>query len=69
MAEQGERVCIGCGDSDEMARLERCSICLKTFCPDCAYRASGRRFCSTECAREFFYGDQDDDEDGDDDDE
>jgi hypothetical protein len=63
-----ERRCIGCGDTEEMARLERCVACGRYFCPDCAYRATGRRFCTGECARTFFYGETDDDEDTDPDD-
>jgi hypothetical protein len=58
-----ERRCIGCGDSEETARLEHCIACGRDFCPDCAYRAAGRRYCSPKCARDFFYGDSDDDED------
>jgi hypothetical protein len=58
--------CTACGDSDEMARLEKCPVCGKLFCPDCAYRATGRRFCNPDCARTYFYGDIDD-EDPDDD--
>ena len=58
-----ERKCCGCGETEETARLERCATCGKDFCPECAYRATGRRFCSTECARAFFYGEDDDDED------
>ena len=46
-----------------MARLERCPICAKYFCSDCAVRGAGRRFCSPDCARNyFFHGDEDDDE-------
>ena len=63
MSTVGEPRCIGCGDTEETARLERCVACGKTFCPDCAYKATGRRFCSSNCAREFFYGEADDDED------
>jgi hypothetical protein len=63
MSSLEERKCVGCGDTDETARLEKCPVCGKTFCPDCAYRATGRRFCTTECARTFFYGESDDDED------
>jgi hypothetical protein len=63
MSATGERVCVGCGDTEEMARLERCQICNRSFCPDCSYRALGRRFCSEKCARGFFYGDEDDDPD------
>jgi len=57
-----ERRCIGCEETEETARLERCVTCGRDFCGDCAYRATGRRFCSGECARAFFYGDEDDDE-------
>jgi hypothetical protein len=61
MSELEERHCVRCGDP-EAAGLERCVVCGKYFCADCAYRATGRRFCSAECARAFFYGDSDDDE-------
>jgi hypothetical protein len=56
------RHCVRCGEPEESALLERCVACGKEFCVECAYRATGRRFCSGECARAFFYGDQDDDE-------
>lgn len=59
------RQCVGCGDSEEDARLERCAVCARDFCPDCAHRATGRRFCSAECSRAYFYGDTDDYEDDD----
>jgi len=54
------RQCTGCGVAEENALLERCLACGKYFCADCAYRATGRRFCSAECARAFFYGESDD---------
>jgi hypothetical protein len=57
-----ERACIGCGESEETARLERCVACGRDFCPDCACRFAGRRYCSSQCARDFFYGEDDDDE-------
>ena len=57
-----ERSCVICGDTEEMARLEMCSICRRDFCHDCAYRATGRRFCGAACARTFFYGDIDDED-------
>jgi hypothetical protein len=48
-----------------MVRLEPCGICRRFFCADCAHRAGhGRRFCSPECARAYYFsGDNDDDED------
>jgi hypothetical protein len=58
-----ERRCTTCEESEENARLERCVACGKYYCLDCSYRAAGRRFCSAECARTFYYGESDDDED------
>jgi hypothetical protein len=69
MSSTYDRKCVTCGDSEDLARLERCSVCLRDFCPDCAHKAVGRRFCTPDCARAFFYGDQDDDEDFDPDDD
>jgi hypothetical protein len=65
MAEGQERICVSCGATDETARLESCHICTRYFCPDCAHRAGfGRRFCSSECGRAYYFtGDPDDDED------
>lgn len=65
MAEAQERVCVGCGHTEELAHLEQCNICNRFFCPDCAHRAGfGRRFCSPECSRTYYFtGDTDDDED------
>ena len=57
-----ERKCITCGDTEEMARLERCVVCGRDFCSDCTHRALGRRFCTATCAKAFFYGDSDDDD-------
>lgn len=63
MAAMDERVCSGCGGTEEVVRLERCQMCQKFYCPDCVYRATGRRFCSSECAKAYFYGETDDLED------
>lgn len=62
MTEIPERVCVGCGDTEEMARLDACTICRKPFCPDCAVRAFGRRFCSTECSHAYYAGESEDDD-------
>jgi hypothetical protein len=63
MAEFQERVCVGCGDSEEKAHLESCGMCRRHYCPDCAHRAGfGRKFCSAECSRaHYFAGEPDDD--------
>jgi hypothetical protein len=60
-----ERVCVGCGDTEDQARLETCTICHRFFCADCAVRAGyGRKFCSPECTRAYYFaGESDDDED------
>jgi len=42
------------------AQLEPCRLCNRYFCADCAFRAYGRRFCSDDCSKTFFYGDEDD---------
>lgn len=62
MSSTEERVCVGCGLTEEKARLERCGICARHFCPDCGYRQAGRRFCSGECARAYLWGEGDDDD-------
>ena len=56
-----ERRC-RCGNADENAYLERCVVCGKWFCADCAYRTMGRRFCSQHCSVQYYYGETDDDE-------
>lgn len=63
MTEERERVCSGCGASDDAATLERCRMCYGYFCSDCAHRGLGQRFCSDRCSMEFFYGDSGDDDD------
>jgi hypothetical protein len=60
-----ERICVGCGVGEDAAHLETCSVCTRNFCPDCAQKAGfGRKFCSTDCVRSYYFtGDPDDDED------
>ena len=71
MSQAYERNCVGCEKSEEDVRLEVCSGCGRYFCFDCGVRAGyGRKFCSQECARAYYFsGDSDDDEDGNPDDE
>ena len=59
-----ERICVGCGDTEEQAKLEPCPVCYRSFCADCAHRGGfGRKFCSVECGRAYYFsGDPDDDE-------
>jgi hypothetical protein len=65
VTEERERVCVGCEATEETVRLEQCHICNRYFCPDCAHRAGhGRRFCSPECGRAYYFtGEPDDDDD------
>ena len=60
-----DRNCKVCNASSEIMALEKCGVCAKYFCAECAHRAyGGRKFCSPECARNYyFYGEMDDDED------
>ena len=63
MAEIHERVCRACGAGAEATRLEMCAICQRFFCPDCAHKGFGRKFCSPDCARSYYFtGETDDDE-------
>jgi hypothetical protein len=59
-----DRICVGCGGTEETLRLESCHICGRYYCPDCAHKAGhGRLFCSPECARAYYFaGEPDDDE-------
>ena len=57
-----ERSCVVCGATEETVRLEKCPICARDFCPDCSYRMSGRRFCSFDCSRAWFWGDDEDED-------
>lgn len=52
--------CANCHKTDDEARIEKCPICFKGYCPEHAYLYSGRRFCSKPCAEYFFFGDGDD---------
>ena len=65
MQESYDRVCVGCGQSEEQVRLEPCSVCGRYFCSECAQRAGfGRKFCSLACTRAYYFvGETDDDED------
>jgi len=62
MPELEERLCSTCADTEEMAHLDRCVVCGRWFCPDCSYKAMGRRFCSQNCSIQYYYGEIDDDE-------
>lgn len=69
MSEIHERVCKGCGATDEKIRLEACGMCHSYFCTDCAHRAGfGRKYCSAECTRAYYFAGEPEDDDDDDDD-
>jgi hypothetical protein len=61
-----DRICKTCGISSEIAQLEKCGVCSKYFCADCAHRAfGGRKFCTPECARGYYFQGEVDDDDED----
>lgn len=62
MTQDRDRVCGNCSVSEETAALERCKMCYRFFCSDCAHRGMGQRFCSERCAAEFMFGDTGDDD-------
>jgi hypothetical protein len=49
-----------CGASEEERRTQKCPICFKRFCEECAVSVSGRTFCSRFCGEYFFFGGEDD---------
>ena len=51
--------CVGCNASDQDNRLQKCPICFKWVCDNCAVHAFGRFFCSRKCSDQFFFGDDD----------
>ena len=51
--------CVGCQVNDQDSRLNKCPICFKWICENCAVRTFGRAFCSKKCADQFFFGDED----------
>ena len=64
MTEIHDRVCKACGAGQDAGHLEACSICQQHFCADCAHKGYGRKFCSADCARSYYFtGEPDDDED------
>ena len=66
MTEIHDRVCVTCGAGPDTRLLEACSICQRHFCVDCAFKGYGRKFCSADCGRSYYFtGEIDDDEDRD----
>ena len=53
--------CVGCKVTDLDVRLNKCPICFKWVCDNCAVRSFGRSFCQRKCADQFFWGDEDED--------
>jgi len=52
-------ICVGCQKTEDEKTLQKCPICFKWVCLDCARREYGRAFCSQRCAHLFFFGDDD----------
>lgn len=51
--------CSVCEKDEQEVTLQKCPICFKQVCLDCARREYGRTFCSKRCADLFFFGDDD----------
>jgi hypothetical protein len=51
--------CVVCQASDEDIRLNKCPICFRLVCDNCAVRSFGRMFCVKTCSQQFFFGDDD----------
>lgn len=53
--------CSKCAKSDDKVHLNKCPSCHKMICDDCRYNVSGRLFCSSQCAKFFFFEEGDED--------
>ena len=51
--------CLTCKVTDLDVRLNKCPICFKWVCDNCAIRSFGRMFCAKMCSDQFFFGDDD----------
>jgi hypothetical protein len=56
-----KKQCAICKKSGEEIKLQKCSICFKPFCEECAFTMSGRQFCGHFCAEYFFFAQPDED--------
>jgi hypothetical protein len=65
MNEQLQRTCRTCGATGEDTPLERCKMCHRFSCLECAHRSMGQRFCSENCSIDYIYGDSGDEDDPD----
>ena len=54
--------CVTCQADDKDQRLDKCPICFKWTCDNCAVKSMGRSFCTKKCSDQFFFGDDDDEE-------
>lgn len=63
MTPETDRICRTCGSTDEEITLERCKMCHRYSCLDCAHKGMGQRFCSEHCSVDYIYGDSGDDDD------
>lgn len=52
--------CELCGISETERHTQKCPICYKRYCEECAVILSGRPFCSRFCGEYFFFGGEDD---------
>ncbi len=59
-----ERICERCRRDCEPIEIEKCPICAKRFCNQCAHRLGSNRYCSRNCGETFYYGDEDDEGSG-----
>ena len=51
--------CEGCQQMFERPLILECPYCSKAFCRDCEIRSGNLTFCSRNCARGWFFADDD----------
>ena len=52
--------CVNCQKDELEMQIYKCPICFKPTCDDCGRREYGRVFCSSRCADQFFFADDED---------
>lgn len=52
--------CVNCKKNELEARLQKCPICFRWICEDCGKQDYGRIFCSSRCADQFFFAEDED---------
>jgi hypothetical protein len=54
--------CSKCSEAPKILRLVKCVTCFKPVCEKCVVRRYAKTFCSSDCAKNFFFDLDEDDQ-------